>query len=70
MLSTLSGMPLSVVQIFYGVRIGTGDFEPLPNKCLRVMIWICDKVKKSGRCAVVWSCQYDVHCSQCMTPFL
>ena len=48
MISTLSDMPLSVVQIFYGVCIGTGDFEPLPNKYLRVMIWICDKVKKSG----------------------
>ena len=31
MLSTLSELPLSVVQTFYGVRIGTGDFEPLPN---------------------------------------
>ena len=48
MLSTLSDMPLSVVQIFYGVRIGTGDFQPLPNKCLHVIIWICDKVKKSS----------------------
>ena len=48
MLSTLSDMPLSVVPIFYGVHIGTGDFQPLPNKCLRVMIWIRDKVRKSG----------------------
>ena len=70
MLSTLSELPLSVVQTFYGVRIGTGDFEPLPNICLHVMIWIRDKVRKSGRCAVVWSCQYDVCCSQCMTPLL
>ena len=70
MLSTLTELPLSVVQTFYGVRIGTGDFEPLPNMCLHVMIWICDKVRKSGLCAVVWSCQYVVFCGQCMTPFL
>ena len=70
MISTLSELPFSVVQTFYGVCIGTGDFEPLPNMCLHVMIWIRDKVSKSGRCAVVWSCQCVVCCSQCMTPFL
>ena len=58
MLFTLSELPLSVVQTFYGACIGTGDFEPLPN-----MIWICDKVRKSGQFAVVWTCQYVVCCS-------
>ena len=70
MLSTFSELPLSVVQTFYGVCIGSGDFEPLPNMCLHVMIWIRDKVRKSGRCAVLWSSQYVVCCSQCITPLL
>ena len=70
MLSSFSVVPLSVVQTFYGVRIGSGDFEPLPIMCLHVMIWICDKVRKGGRCAVLWSSQYVVCCSQCMTPLL
>ena len=48
MLFTLSELLLSVVQTFYGICIGTGDFEPLPNMCLHVMIWIRDKVRKSG----------------------